>query len=327
MSTHVICVSGMHRCSTSLVAGVIRHLGVSLGDPARLMRAGGDNPVGYFELQAMMELNEELLAATGGAWDQPPVLDPGWEHDPALDPLRSRASQLLDDVFGPAMERAPLIGFKDPRLSLLLPFWRTVVDIDTTIVMTRDPREVAASLAARKYSVSRSQAAALWLRYCLAAIDNDPMCLVVRAGDVYRDLPATLSRIARHLGLPDPEPDVVARAHEDLRPDLRHHDVDAPRTASASATGGAPPSDPLTADPLMAVALDVWAGGALRFDLLGDALHAAFARGWLRPPEDGELLARARAEAVRLREALRRKNQMLAELGVDPTAPPHPPAF
>lgn len=316
MTTRVVCVSGMHRCSTSLVAGVIRHLGVSLGDPTHLMRAGGDNPVGYFELQSMMELNEELLAALGGAWDQPPVLDPGWEHAPEIDEFRTRAAALLDDVFGAAGERARLIGFKDPRLSLLLPFWRTVVDIDTTIVMTRDPREVAASLAARKYSVSRSQAAALWLRYCLAAIDHDPMCLVLGASDVYRDLPATLTRIARHLGLADPDPDVVARAGEDMRPELRHHDVGASRAATEMSTTGA------TVDPLMAVALDVWAGGALRFDLLGDALHAAFARGWLRPPEDGELLARARAEAVRLRETLRRKNRQLAELGVDPTVPP-----
>jgi hypothetical protein len=264
----------------------------------------------------MMELNEELLAELGGAWDQPPVLDPGWEHAPTLDALRTRASDLLDDVFGRQAERAPLIGFKDPRLSLLLPFWRTVVDIDTTIVMTRDPREVAASLAARKYPVSRSQAAALWLRYCLAAVDHDPMCLVLRANDVYHDLPGTLSRIARHLGLPDPDPHIVARAREDLRPELRHHDVGASRAPAAVPAAAQP------GDALMAVALDVWAGGALRFDLLGDALHAAFAQGWLRPPEDGEVLARARAEAVRLRETLRRKNRQLAELGVDPTVPP-----
>src|SRR4051812_32492266 len=143
-SSRAVCVTGMHRSGTSFIAGALRFLGVSLGDPARLLKAGPDNPLGYFEVAALMQLDDEVLAQLGGAWDQPPVLDPGWEQAAELAPFRVRATGILDDTFGPEADRPPLIAWKDPRLSLLLPFWRTVTPITTTIVVVRDPVEVVA---------------------------------------------------------------------------------------------------------------------------------------------------------------------------------------
>jgi hypothetical protein len=168
-----VCVTGMHRSGTSFIAGALRFLGVSLGDPERMLRPGSDNPKGYFEVQSIVELDDELLAHLGGAWDQPPVLDPGWEHGPGLEAFRSRAAAILDDTFGPTSQREAVIAWKDPRLSLLLPFWRTVTPIATTIVVVRDPVEVALSLGARGYPVGASQAASLWLRYLFGATAGD----------------------------------------------------------------------------------------------------------------------------------------------------------
>ena len=71
-------------------------------------------------------------------------------------------------------------------------------------------------------------------------------------------------------------------------------------------------------DPLMAIALEVWNRGTVDLGVLPPAVADAFARGWLRPPVDGELLARARAETVKLRETLRARNRQ--------NAPPAPPA-
>ena len=84
MTSSAVCVTGMHRSGTSFIAGALRFIGVSLGDPERLLRPGPDNPKGYFEIQSIVQLDDELLAHLGGAWDQPPVLDPGWERDPGL---------------------------------------------------------------------------------------------------------------------------------------------------------------------------------------------------------------------------------------------------
>jgi hypothetical protein len=59
----------------------------------------------------------------------------------------------------------------------------------------------------------------------------------------------------------------------------------------------------------MDIALAVWNDGAVDLDVLPPVVADACARGWLRPPIDGELLARARAEAVALRETLRARNR------------------
>ena len=313
--TAAVCVTGMHRCGTSFIAGALQGLGVSLGDPDRFMQPGFDNPAGYNEVRSITELDDELMTHLGGAWDQPPVLDPGWEADPSLEPFRSRASEILDDVFGRVDDRPGLFAWKDPRLSLLLPFWRTVAPIATTIVPLRDPIEVAASLAGRKYPVDATQAAGLWLRYVFGAVANDPGHLVVRYRDCFDDLPGVLGAIARHLGVPTPDASTVASVRAQLDPSLRHH----------VATSSLPNAE----NPLMALASSVWNRGAIDLDVVSPLVADAIARGWFRPPLDGELLARARAEVVRLTGLARQLNRRLAqrddarnEAGTDDAAEP-----
>lgn len=298
--TRAVCVTGMHRSGTSFIAGALRFLGVSLGDPARLLPPGPDNPVGYFEVESLMHLDDELLAHLGGAWDQPPVLDAGWERDATLDPFRVRASEILDETFGPEAERPPVIAWKDPRLSLLLPFWRTVHPIATTIVVVRDPVEVVASLGVRKYAVDAAQASSLWLRYVCAAAANDPGHLLVRHTDIFDDLPGTIARLARHLELPEPAADVEAAVRGHLNADLRH------QRAEVVA--------PDLENPLLDLARAIWNGGEVRLDFVPELVGDLIASGWLRPPLDGELLARARADVVAARETLRKTNGRVARL-------------
>ena len=298
-----VLVTGMHRSGTSFIAGALRYLGVSLGDPDRMLRPGPDNPKGYFEVQSIMQLDDELLAELGGAWDQPPVLDPGWERDAALGPFRERAAEMIDETFGAAAGRPPVIAWKDPRLSLLLPFWRTVTPIATTIVVVRDPVEVAASLGARGYSVGASQAASLWLRYLFAATAADPGCLVVRHSDIFDDLAATVARLAQHLGLSAPDAQTEEAVREHLDTGLRHHD--AQRTS------------PAVDNPLLDLARSIWNDGTLDLERVDPIVADLIGRGWLRPPLDGELLARARADVVKARESLRKANKRIAKLEAD----------
>jgi hypothetical protein len=298
-SERTVCVTGMHRSGTSFTAHALELLGVSLGQGDRLMRPGPDNPAGYWENRDIKELNDEVLARLGGSWDQPPVLDHGWEHEPSLDRLRAHASDVLDDAFGTTRSRRDFIGWKDPRLSLLLPFWRTVTPITTTIVMVRDPAEVTASLRARN-GIETPQAAMLWLRYLFAAAANDPGHLLIDYRDFFVDLPGALAALAAHLGLPPPGQEVTVEAHEHLDPSLRHH-------VNAAV-------DPVEDNPLFALAAAVWNGGCIDLNAVPGLAAEAIRWGWLRPPIDGELLARARAEAVELRDRIRRRRrQELAE--------------
>src|SRR5262249_17514524 len=89
-SERALCVMAMLRSGTPFTARALQLLGVSLGRAEGLMVPGPDNPAGYWENRDVKELNDELLARLGGSWDQPPVLDPGWESDHGLDLLRMR---------------------------------------------------------------------------------------------------------------------------------------------------------------------------------------------------------------------------------------------
>ena len=287
-----VCVTGMHRSGTSFAARLLELLGITFGEPAQLMGPGPDNPAGYWENRFVKELDDELLACLGGSWDQPPVLGPGWQHDPALDDYRTRAAQVLDDAFGPESERPERFAWKDPRLSLLLPFWRTVIPIATSIIVVRDPSEVAASLG-RRNQIPRPHACLLWLRYLLAASINDPDHLLLLHRDFFEDLPRTLARIAEHLQLDAPGRATARDAQAQLDPTLRHHDR--------------PPAVPSDDDPLTTLARDVWNEGRIDAGILPDVLAQALASGWLRSPTDTEALDRARAKVVELTERLRKR--------------------
>ncbi len=317
----LVCVTGMHRSGTSLATRALEVLGLSLGAPDGLLPPGPDNPAGYFENRAIQELDDELLAHLGGSWDQPPTLVEGWADDRSLAPFRQRAAATLAADFGPPPPTAPSppddgdghpIGFKDPRLSLLLPFWRTVVTVRTTVLVVRSPDEVAASLA-RRNGIEPPQASLLWLRYVLAAAGNDPSHLLVTQRDFFDRLTPTLVRLADHLDLPRPTPAVEAAVAAHLDPALQHG-------AESDDRGWG-------ANPLVEMAAQVWNGGRPDLDALGPTLSRAVAEGWLHPPVEAEALARARAEAVSFKEQLKRRNQVVRALkegrppAPDPTTP------
>jgi hypothetical protein len=294
-----ICVTGMHRSGTSLGARALEALGVWFGAPALLLEAGSDNQAGYWESRPLKELNEDLLAHLGGSWDSPPVLATGWEQDPSLDEFRAVARQQLAEVFGTA-PTATAIGWKDPRLSLLLAFWHSVTPIEAVVVLVRDPAEVAGSLSARN-GIGPTQAHLLWLRYLLAITLGQVDHVVIDYQGFFDDLDGTLLRMAERLSLPAPT-DVtreVVRAHFD--PSLRHHDRP-------------DPTEPVTSDePVVALAEQVWNGGDIDVAALPGAMARAIAEGWLRPPVDTSMYDEARAQVVDLTELLRRRTRKRAD--------------
>jgi hypothetical protein len=246
----------------------------------------------------LQELDEEVLVHLGGSWDQPPVLDSGWENDASLDPLRSRAAKLLDEVLGPASSRDRAAGWEDARLALLLPFWQTVTSIDTTVVIVRDPAEVAASLLGR-YGIDPPEAALLWLRYMLSATAHDPGCLLIPYGELVANPSATLAELARRLDTPVPDR-IEASGSEHLDP-LRSNDL-----------AVAPSWD--VDNPLVALAATVWNEGALDLTPVPTIVGEGIRRGRLRPAADGEVFARARAQVMSLRDRVRRLHREHATL-------------
>jgi hypothetical protein len=163
-----VCVLSVGRSGTSLAARVLNLLGVDLGPPAGMLPASDWNPRGFWEQQAILEVNEAVLEMMGGSYYEPPPLPRGWESDPALDPLRERALGVVEQLFA----GSPRWGFKDPRTVLTLPFWRTVVGPMAYVICARHPLEVAGSLTAADGRYDRDHYLRLWLRSNAGAIEQ-----------------------------------------------------------------------------------------------------------------------------------------------------------
>ncbi len=188
-----------------MVARLLHACGLFLGSKSELMPAQADNPDGFWEHLGFVALNDELLSELGGAWDLPPKADEDIKQ-PSLDPLRTKA-QLLIERF----DSIKVWGWKDPRNSLTLPFWQDLLPRLKTLVVVRNPLEVAHSMRERNGS-SYSLGLRLWEIYNrrLIGATNEQNRLVTHYDLFFKDAEAELRRIAEFIGLPNA--DVVSAA-------------------------------------------------------------------------------------------------------------------
>jgi len=193
-----ICIAGMHRAGTSMVARVLEGCGTDLGGPAHFAPPAPDNRDGYWEDLRFLALNERILDRFGGAWDHPPVLPRGFEASAELEAERREAEALVGT-------RAEPWGWKDPRNSLTIPFWRRLAPGMKVLVCLRNPLEVADSLRARGYTSERF-GLALWEAYhqALERTVDSSFGLVTHYESFLADPRAELERVLGFVGLHPP---------------------------------------------------------------------------------------------------------------------------
>jgi hypothetical protein len=215
--TQPTAIAGMHRSGTSMVARLLNRAGMYLGDEADLIPASPENPDGYWEHAEFVDLNEALLHELGGGWDCPVTLPPDWQALDCLEPLRTRAGQLID-----AFEGHESWGWKDPRTSLVLPFWRALAPGTQVVLCLRHPLEVALSLRRRGMS-SYSLSLSLWETYNRQVVEaTDPGSRIITHYESYFEDPARqLARISEFAGM-HPSRRAVTRATASVNLANRH---------------------------------------------------------------------------------------------------------
>jgi GT2 family glycosyltransferase/glycosyltransferase involved in cell wall biosynthesis len=173
---------------------------LDLGSKSDLMPPQADNPEGFWEHLGFVALNDELLSELGGAWDLPPKADKNF-MGPRLDPLRMKARLLIEEFAS-----ASVWGWKDPRNSLTLPFWQNLLPGLKTLIIVRNPLEVAYSMRERN-GTSYSFGLRLWEIYNRRVIEaaNAQARLVTHYDLFFDDPEAELRRIAHFIGLPNAE--------------------------------------------------------------------------------------------------------------------------
>jgi hypothetical protein len=220
-----VLVLGMHRSGTSATAGLLHDLG--LVRPADPMTERDDNSE-HHESVSLTDANDSILGLLAGTWDAPPALSPGWEQGSDLAAIRPLAARVAAAAF-PGPEVAL---WKDPRNSLLLPFWAQMLEPIVGVVLPwREPLAVARSLKTRD-GIPIGRGLELWYRYNTSALYNSRSyeTLVVNYDELVQDPMEAATAAAAWLGkvIPGYGRDTarVAHAAGTVSPLLRHEHSD-----------------------------------------------------------------------------------------------------
>ena len=190
-----------------------------------LKDAADDNPEGFWENKGLVEVNDSLLEACGGAWDHPPELVPQGVDDPRVAHIADAATAALAPL-----RQHERWGFKDPRSCLTAAYWLDLEPELRFVLCIRHPIEVAQSLK-RRNQTSYSLGLALWERYYATLLELVPSerLIVTHYDTFFTDPVGEVERLCEFVGLEPTPPRVLD--------ELRHHStgmdlVDAGASAS-----------------------------------------------------------------------------------------------
>ena len=229
-SSPLVLVLGMHRSGTSLLGGVLQHLGLAL--PGEVIAADQHNPAGYFEWDQIVAIQERLLIDLERWWPSEQgclPLPSDWLSHPATLAAREQLRALISPE--QLLQQGPW-GLKDPRCSRLLPLWLDLaqeLDLPLRLVLAcRDPSEVVASLMHRDQQITGmdyTRAQRLWWVHNTDVLQAAAaVALPVTVIDYGRWFSASDQQLSCLLeALPElqPSPEQRQQALASVRPELR----------------------------------------------------------------------------------------------------------
>jgi hypothetical protein len=162
--SQTIIIAGMHRSGTSLTTSILQQAGVFIGD--QLLGTAVSNPKGHFEDRDFLMLHIDALVAQG-------LSSEGWVTAGQLavpEQLWSRAQELCDR----RQQAHALWGWKEPRTTLFLDFWKQRLPQAKVVLPYRSPWAVIDSLFTRgdaAFTHNPNFAIAVWLTYNRAVLE------------------------------------------------------------------------------------------------------------------------------------------------------------
>lgn len=144
----IICILGMHRSGTSMLAHLIREMGVYFGEWDDLYEPSAYNLDGHFELKQIVDTHDEILRYYHRSW-----FDVASFRINMNDPFIEKEKEILKNCILTNLRDQEYFGIKDPRMCLMLPLWNEIfLELDCQvkyIIICRNPIEVAKSLKRR----------------------------------------------------------------------------------------------------------------------------------------------------------------------------------
>ncbi len=163
----MIIITGMHRAGTSCLAGSLQRNGLYLGE---VFEHNKYNQKGNRENKSIMVLNDSLLRANGGSWDNPPK-KMSWTDEHI---------QKRDELILAFSAKSSTWGFKDPRALLTLPFWQEGLDHIQLVASLRHPLLVAQSLHKRAVALGYGDKMTVGCGLDLWAVYNQQLLAYVK---------------------------------------------------------------------------------------------------------------------------------------------------
>ncbi len=200
-----IIVAGMHRSGTSLTASILYAGGVNMGE--RLVGKEIGNEKGHFEDHDIVDFHKEVLLTQGFEMNGLTLVS----EIPVDEKLHRRAQDLIN-----TRSEKLFWGWKDPRTTLFLDFWNSLLPDAYFVMIYRAPWEVIESLYRRGTDKliweNPEIAAELWKHYnqkLLAFYENHAHhCLLINISRIVDDPSVLISGIYEKFGIQLSMPDI-----------------------------------------------------------------------------------------------------------------------
>lgn len=223
MNTHrrIIVVLGVHRSGTSALTKGLETMGVSLGNT--LISPNIFNEKGYWEDSDFHGLNLEMLNAFDVRFRRILPIDQEEIMILCQKGYLARASALLCEK----LSSNHLLGIKDPRFSILLPFWRKVFnqcEVHASFVIAlRHPWNVAACQEQFK-NQHQEKSLWIWISYILSCLEHSQGTErnIVDYDELLKNPVHQMCRVAKTLQLPLDATILKSYSNDFLDSSLRH---------------------------------------------------------------------------------------------------------
>lgn len=186
---NIVCILGMHRSGTSMLAHLIREMGVYFGEWEDLYEETEFNQDGHFELKEVVDIHDDILRYYSRSWlnVSPFMLD---TKDSFIEECKDKLKKYILEKF----RNVEYMGLKDPRMCFFLPMWNEIfleLGIQVKyITIYRNPIEVGYSLK-RRDGLPVMYGEKLWVQYnneLLENINNKKIFLVTYDGILHDEI-------------------------------------------------------------------------------------------------------------------------------------------
>jgi len=218
-------IIGKGRSGTSLISKCANIFGVNVGSYTHKQHWAhdGENAKGMWEDSDFTGLDDPILFAFDGAWDNPPNFPEGWEKSEKIKHLREKAVEMVRKK----TENNENWGWKDPRTAIILKFWLDIIPKEQTKIIhcVRNPLSVHGSLNKRnKFTLEKSIGLWSWYNTNIMNLTSDYERILIRYEDMIADADKEFCRLSNFINGRDPNQKELEEYAEFSESRLNHNE-------------------------------------------------------------------------------------------------------